>query len=394
MKIAFIGIRGIPATYGGTETYVERISKYLASQGDEVVVYCKTSDTRATKDAYDKHYSDNIKRVEIPSIPTKHLDNISRSFLSTIHACFDRRIDVVQFNNVGPAIFSILPRLFGKKVVGAIRAIDSQREKWNPLAKLFLRFCDYITVTIPHATSVNSLAMKEYYFQKYGKDTIYIPNGLDIPKVKLKPDLISQWNLKEKNYILFAARLEPEKGCHTLIKAYEQAIAQTGSDIKLAIAGHRGFSNEYYNELVNHQNEQIQFLGHIDPDKGLEELFDNAYAFILPSSVEGMSNSFLSAMAHGIPTVVSDIPENLALYDNTPISEDLNGRPGLSFKLENADDLAEKLIYLINNPDEAEKRGQMLKEHVKENFALDTMCANTRKIYSDIVPAKNTRGNS
>lgn len=167
MKIAFVGTRGIPASYGATETYVDRLAQNFAGKGDQVVVYCKKSASLAEKQERDALYPENAKRIEIPSIPTKHLDNISRPFLSTLHACFDRHIEVVQFNNVGPSFFSLLPRHFGKKVVGAIRTIDSQREKWNFVAKSFLRFCDFVTVNVPHATTVNSLTMKEYYFKKY-----------------------------------------------------------------------------------------------------------------------------------------------------------------------------------------------------------------------------------
>lgn len=390
MKIAFIGTRGIPANYGGTETYVDRLTQYLAGRGDQVVVYCKKSSSLAERKERDSLYPENVKRIEIPSISTKHLDNISRSFLSTLHACFDRNVDVVQFNNVGPAFFSFLPRLFGKKVVGAIRAIDSQRDKWNFMAKAFLRFCDFVTVKVPHVTTVNSQAMKDYYFKKYNEDTIYIPNGVKIPDSEVNPEFIRQFALDRKNYVLFAARLEPEKGCHTLIEAYKKAIAETGSDLKLAIAGHQGFSVDYYNRLFDEKSDRIIFLGYVDSQANLAELFDNAYAFVLPSSVEGMSNSLLNAMAYAVPSVVSDIPENLALFEDAPFNGSLKDQPGLSFRLEDADDLSKKLVYLFSNPEDAVTRGKLLKDHVSRNFSLETMCDNTRRVYLELVADADT----
>ncbi|MCB1757623.1 MAG: glycosyltransferase family 4 protein [Gammaproteobacteria bacterium] len=385
MKIAFIGTRGVPANYGGTESYVEKLTHYFASEGDEVVVYCKKSDNKQEKARLDAMFPDNVKRVEMPSIPTKHLDNITRSFFSTLHACLDRKIDVVQFNNAGPSFFAIIPRLFGKKVVGAIRAIDSQREKWNFLAKAFLRFCDFLIVKVPHATTVNSMAMKEYYGEKYNAETAYIPNGVVVPDAKIPASVIHEYGLQEKKYILFAARLEPEKGCHVLIDAYKKAVAETGSDIKLAIAGHTGFTSDYFNALFSQKSDDIKFLGYVDANERLSELFDHAYAFVLPSSVEGMSNSLLKAMAHGVPSVVSDIPENLAVFDEAPFDEALGDRPGLSFRLDDVDDLAARLVELFNDAEKAALRGRLLKEHVEKHFTMARMFEDTRKVYTDLL---------
>lgn len=385
MKIAFVGTRGIPADYGGTETYVDRLTQNLAARGDDVVVYCKKSSSPAERREKDALYPGNVTRVEMPSIATKHLDNLTRSFFSTVHVCLDRDVQVVQFNNVGPAFFSVLPRLFGKRVVGAIRAIDAQREKWNPLAKAFLRFCEFVTLRVPHVATVNSLAMQEYYREKYGKETIYIPNGALIPSAGFEPDFIRQFSLSRKGYVLFAARLEPEKGCHTLIDAFQKAVAETGSDLKLAIAGHKGFTPGYHAGLRAQESDNIKFLGYVDGQQDLAELFDNAYAFVLPSSVEGMSNSLLTAMAHAVPSVVSDIPENLALFEDAPVDEALNDRPGLSFRLEDAEDLSRKLAYLFTNPQEAALRGNLLKAHVTRTYSMETMCDNTRRIYAELV---------
>ncbi len=385
MKIAFIGTRGVPANYGGTETYVDRLTKYLAAEGDEVIVYCKTSSSPEEKKRLDALYPENVKRVEIWSIPSKHLDNITRSFISTLHVCLDRSVDVVQFNNVGPALFSFMPRIFGKKVVGAIRAIDSQRGKWNFAAKAFLRFCDFLTVKVPHTTTVNSLAMKKYYLEKYNEETIYIPNGFEINEDPSKNANLEAFGLKPKGYILFAARLEPEKGCHTLIEAYKKTVERTGTDLKLAIAGHTGFTSDYYSAIEREQSDSIKLLGYVEPDKGLNLLFSQAYAFVLPSSVEGMSNSLLSAMAYAIPSVVSDIPENLALFDDTETNAQLNDYPGLSFHLEDSESLSEKLECLVNDAGEAELRGQLLREHVNTYFSLSIMCKSTKEVYLDLL---------
>lgn len=380
--MAQLGTRGIPARYGGTETYVENLSLYLASQGDEVVVYCK----KGNCSDQDVCFPPNIHLIEVPSIPTKHLDNITRTFLSTIQACLDPAIDLVQFNNVGPSFFSFLPRLFGKKVVGAVRAIDSSRAKWNPLASRFLRLCERLVLIWPHATTVNAVSIQQHYLDKHRAQTYYIPNGVDVSQGTYMPQGIYEWGLTERDYILFAARLEPEKGCHTLIAAFNHLIsnARAPGSLRLVIAGSMDRRSKYVQELLRNQSERIVFTDHVSGET-LAELYQNAFAFVLPSAVEGMSNSLLVAMAHGVPVVVSNIPENLAVIEEVPYSDALQDRPGLSFELDDPIDLAEKMHILLKDPEAARQRGSLLRSHAMNHFSVESMGEQTRRLYESLL---------
>lgn len=382
MKVALIGTRGIPATYGGTETYVQHIAYYLAERGDQVVVYCEKSKDAATWAAAESAVPANVQRIELPSIGTKHLDNLVRSFLSALHASFRSDIDLVQFNNVGPSLFCFLPRLCGKVTVCAIRAIDSKREKWGGLAQAFLRVCEFVSLKVPDATTVNGIPMRDHYKERYGVDTVYIPNGVNIPKPddEYPQDLLREHALKRKRFVLFAARLEPEKGCHTLVEAFTQAIGEVETDVKLVIAGHQGFSTDYATSLRSLASDRVLFVGNLDSLR-LNALYDAALAFVLPSSVEGMSNSLLAAMAHGLPVVVSDIPENVAVISDAPFCEELGDFPGLQFKLNCVNDLAEKLVLLMTDGAGAELRGRLLREHVRQNYTLPQMLEETKRLY-------------
>ncbi len=383
-----IGTRGVPASYGGTETYVQHIAYRLAERGDEVVVYCKKAEDAVARETAEASVPTNVQRIELPSIGGKHLDNLVRSFLSALHACLFSGADVVQFNNVGPSLFCFLPRLFGKVTVCAVRAIDSKREKWNPLAQAFLRFCEYVALKVPNATTVNGKSMRDYYLTKYRVHTIYIPNGVELPTSQGESEkLILEYGLRTRGFILFAARLEPEKGCHTLIEAYLKVIATIPTDVKLVIAGHQGFSTEYVRSLHLSESDRVLFVGNLDSGR-LNVLYENALGFVLPSSVEGMSNSLLAAMAHGLPVIVSDIPENAAVIDDAPFSEELDDHPGIQFKLNSADDLAKKLGVLIRNPAAAELRGQLLREHVRRTYTLRQMIEETRSLYSKLLSGR------
>ncbi len=391
MKIALLGTRGIPPCYGGTETYVDYLSRYLAATGDEVVVYCRRLPQKERQKAL-RAYPSAIKRIEIPSIESKHLDNLIRSLLSAIHVAFDPDVDLVQINNPGPCLFSFIPRMMGKKVVGAMRALDAQREKWDRLSSILLKSGELFSLKFAHVTTVNSLAMQAYFFETYHARTVYIPNGVQLPQILPEPDLITKQGLSKKAYLLFMARLEPEKQCHTLIRAFNKIKDMPeAKGFKLAIAGHRGLSEGYYQQLrTMADDDRIKFLGFAS-GKLKEELLANAYGFILPSSVEGMSNSLLSAMAYGIPSIVSDIPENAAVINGAETDPRLNDFPGMLFGLADADDLAEKILCLLADPEKAQLRGTLLRKHVAYNFELETMGKKTKNVYKKLLSKKNKR---
>ena len=389
MKIALLGTRGIPPRYGGTETYVEYLSLHLAAQEDKAAVYCQKLPKNATLAKLNKKYPDSIRRIEIPTIASKHLDNLIRSFISAIHVSFDPEVDVVQFNNAGPCLFSFIPRLVGKKVVGAMRALDFRREKWDGFSSAMLQLGEFISIRFAHVTTVNSLAMQSYFLDRYNAATSYIPNGVELPTTRPEPNLITDFGLEKGNYLLFMARLEPEKGCHTLVQAFQMIKDRPeAKGFNLAIAGHEGQSLDYYSQLCEQtsQDERIKILGFAS-GRLKDELLANAYAFILPSSVEGMSNSLLSAMAYGLPCIVSDIPENTAVIDVAKKDSSLEDYPIMIFELGNADDLADKLSCLFADPEKAKLWGRLLKQHVFENFRLETMGKNTRKVYQQLLKA-------
>jgi glycosyltransferase involved in cell wall biosynthesis len=381
VKIAFIGTRGIPPNYGGSETYVEQLALQLVARGDEVWVYGSPLPPDPKLRERVGAYPPGIHRVEVPTIRTKHADNFVRSLLATLHVCFQRQVEVVEFNNMGPAMFSFLPRLFGKKVVGSIRAMDSHRQKWGFFARLYLRLCERLICIFPHATTSNSLAIVEYYRSRHGVTVHYTPNGVAFPDTRSNCRRIESFGLQRGGFLLYVARLVPEKGCHVLISAWQQ-VQWPG--MKLVIAGGESFASDYAAQLKRSAGEGILFMGHVGGEL-LDELFSNAYAFVLPSAIEGMSNSLLSAMAHGRPVVVSDIAENIAVVEGAEAAPDSGEAPALVFRLGDVGDLAEKLEKLRDEAGQLDWRGMHLQEHVRRNFTWEKSADRSRSIYKDLL---------
>ncbi len=365
MKIAYIVLKGMPLG-GGIEKYTEEIGARLVEKGHEVVVY-----TMRHYSARDGMYRGMLIKT-VPTLKFRSIEKIFASFIATIKSIVEREIDIVHFHAFGPALFCFIPRLFGKKVIVQGHGLEWKRSRWNLGGKLFLRLAEIPSVKLPHCITVVSHVQKDYLSKKYGIESIYIPTGVNPPQVE-KPDLINhQLRLHGNDYILFAARLVREKGAHYIIEAYNRIKP----DLKLVIAGDAQHENSYKSELLNlaKGNKNIIFTGFVT-GKMLYELFSNCYIFVLPSEVEGLPIVLFEALSYGNCCLVSDIPENLEALNNL----------GYVFKNKNASDLAEKLVYLINNPDAVETVKEPAKKYILENYLWDKIAVDFEELYRNLL---------
>jgi glycosyltransferase involved in cell wall biosynthesis len=362
MKIAMIGQKGIPATYGGIERHVEEVGARLAARGHEVTVYCRYYYTRVK----DRHRG--VKLIRLPSIKTKHLDTATHCALSTLDVVL-RGYDIVHFHALGPSLFSILPRLAGAKTLVTVHGLDWQREKWGRFASWVLKRCEYTAVSFPTRTIVVSRSLQEYFREKYGVESTVIPNGTNIPTPRALSKLKKK-GLEAGKYILFVGRLVPEKGCHFLIDAYKEL----DTDAKLVIAGGSSFSSEYVESLKQHASDRILLLDYVYGD-ALEELWSNALMVVLPSTLEGLSISLLEALSYGKCALVSDIPENLEVVEDC----------APSFRSKDVDDLRSKMEALLASPELLAEYEEKAKEHILRRFTWDGVTNSIEQVYSELL---------
>ena len=225
LRIAFIGGRGVVSQYSGIETYYEEVGRRLAAMGHDVTAYCRTYFTPPKKE------HQGMKVVRMPTIRSKHLETLVHTFLSTVHV-LAQPCDIVHYHALGPALFSFIPRLAGKKTVVTVQGLDWQRRKWGRVASAVLRRGERAAVSLPTSTMVVSRTLQRHYRDVYGRETFYVPNG-GLLRERHCSDKIFDWDLEPGKYILFLGRFSPEKGCHLLVEAYEEL----DTDIKLVMAG-------------------------------------------------------------------------------------------------------------------------------------------------------------
>lgn len=371
MKIAMIGQKGIPSRAGGVEIHVEELSKRLAGPDCRIEVYCR----KGYCDEKPEFTPDTGITVKYtPYIRSKHLDAITHTFTATLRALFSN-CDIFHYHALGPSTLAFIPRIFRKKVVCTVHGLDWQRVKWGKFASRYLKFGEYASAKFAHRTISVSRNLAEYYQQKYKIDTAFIPNGIQRPEL-LNPKIIKEkYDLDADGYILFLARLVPEKGAHYLIEAYNRL----NTPKKLVIAGGTSHTDDYASSLSSMagENNQIIFTGFVK-DEELAELYSNAYFYVLPSDVEGMPISLLEAMSYGNCCLVSDIPENT----------DVIGSFGYTFKKADIADLASKMETLLIDKSLVSDIRQFSANYILNKYNWEQTAAQTRNIYDGLTAAK------
>lgn len=299
-KIAIVGAKGLPPEFPGTsgvEFYLSDRLLLLARLGIRVVCYVRTWATPANTTVYRR-----AVLIRFPSFATKHLDAVSHSFISTLHACFSSA-DAVWYQSTGPAMFSFLPRLFGKKVFVTIHTLEWKREKWGWLAKTALLGSEWIAARAAHKVFVVSRPLADYW-----KNTRHFQAIVDVPMAlpakKAPPNIIrTKYGLHAGGYVLYLGRFVPEKRIEWIIRAFRQV---PGTNFRLVLAGGVHQLQDYKNKLTRliQNDPRILLTGWVF-GKEKEELLSNCRFFVLPSSVEG-NPTVLYELPGDRPVLVSD----------------------------------------------------------------------------------------
>jgi glycosyltransferase involved in cell wall biosynthesis len=304
LRIAMIGQRGVPATFGGVERHVEEIGARLVQRGHEVTVFCRDGYADAELLVHR-----GMRLRHLPAMPMKHFEAISHSVASATLA-LGRRFDVVHYHAVGPGLASPLTRyLSGARVVLTVHGLDGQREKWGAAASRVLGLATWLSARVPHATVVVSKDLAAHYRTTYGRETEWITNGVERAEHRPAGEFLRGLGLTPGGYLLFVGRLVPEKAPDVLLRAFAQV---PDPDARLVIAGGSSFTDGYEAELkqLASADPRVILPGYVYGDS-LRELYSGAGAFVLPSNLEGLPLTLLEAASYALPLVVSDISPHL-----------------------------------------------------------------------------------
>ena len=372
MKIAMIGQKGVPGKFGGVETHVTELSTRLVRAGHTVIAYARRWYTPKGSAMFN-----GIRVVRLPSLHTKCLDTITHTFMAVLHAVIFVRPDIYHFHGVGPSLLAWMPRLLAPRatVITTFHSVDRFHDKWGVFARFMLKLGERAALAFAHTTIAVSKTIAEYAKTEYDGTAVYIPNGITPQRVSTDPILLEPFGLEPFGYVLMVSRLVPHKGAHTLIDAWKIAKEKNPSlfrTLKLAIVGGSAFTDEYVRKLEAQAatDPSIVMTGY-QAGETLEALFAGARFVAHPSTSEGLPIAVLEAMSFGKAVIASDIPEN----------QEVVGDYGMTFKVNDAVDLADKLTDLVRDPMQAASLGHVARTFVEDVFNWDDIAAEVLSIY-------------
>ncbi len=371
VSIAFLGHKKLDRS-GGIEVVVTELTTRMAALGYDVACYNRRGHHVSGKEFDDtnlnslKEYQ-GVKIKTVPTIQAKGLAAMSSSFFATMCVAFGK-YDVVHFHAEGPCAMLWLPKLFGKRCIATVHGLDHQRAKWGFVARNYIMMGEKCAVKFADEIIVLSKGVQEYFKDTYGRETKFIPNGVNCPIVRETELMNEKYGLAKDSYILFLGRLVPEKGLRYLVQAYKNVK----TDKKLVIAGGASDTDEFMAELKKMAagDDRIIFTGFVQGQL-LDELYSNAYIYTLPSDLEGMPLSLLEAMSYGNCCLVSDIAECAEVIEDKAVI----------FQKSNVDDLKGKLQMLCDNPELVAVYKKEAADFICTKYNWDDVVARTLELY-------------
>lgn len=378
-----IGQKGIPAVQGGVERHVHDLSVRLSEHGHKVVVYARTWYTGAKG----TDTVQGITRVHVPTIRTKHLDTITHVFVSTVHALFGG-YDIIHYHGVGPALLAWIPRIFAPKtkVIITFHSIDRFHKKWNWFAKLMLRLGERAACVYAHDTIAVSRGIAKYTRETYEYETTYIPNGVELPEKNIDDAHLASFGLTKNTYIVMISRLVPHKGAHVLIEAFKQLKNQNIENkeiqvLKLVIVGGAAYTDEYVRELHLAAG-SVNDIVFTDFQSGevLDQLYHHARVMVHPSLNEGLPITVLQGMSHGLPVLVSGIPEHREVVTDERMLFHENDVRSLTTVLEN---------FMKLEKEECKKIGKQNYARIQERYDWEHVVGEVESVYRNTLHTRD-----
>ena len=368
LKIAVVGTRGIPATYGGVERHCEELYTRLVNLGHEVTIYTRSYYINKDKTDYN---GVKLKGISTPDI--KGFAAFLHSMVSAIYASFSDA-DIIHFHSQGPSLFTIFPWFLApkKKVGFTCHGIDWQRDKWNIIGKTVIKMGEFASAKFTHFKIGVSQYLVDYYKEKYNVQLKKIFNGVNIPEKTYLSIENNKWNLEPDRYLIFVGRLVPEKGIDILIDAFKQV----DTELKLAIVGDSAGTDDYVKNLhkLAKGDERIIFTSFVYGDE-LKALYSNAMAYVSTSKLEGLPLTVLEAMSYSLPVLLSDIESHLEVVN-------IKDTSGISFKVNSVESAKNAIsIFLSYTEDQISQMKLSARKTVENDFSWDIAAKETEKVY-------------
>jgi glycosyltransferase involved in cell wall biosynthesis len=362
---AFGGFRSIPPKAGGagSDKFAFDLYPKIVKRGHSLTAYCRIypGDNDVLHDEYE-----GVKIKYFKTVNKAGFDTLLHSAKATFDVIFRNKADVVHLHSGANSIWAFFLRLAGKRVVVSQFAMDWKRDKWPWYGKMFYIFSNYLTAYFPNKVVFDNIYTKEYFENKFSRKFDFIPYGSEVKSPPDNIDVVTRLGLKSSEYFLFVGRFIPDKGLHLLIEAFQNL----NTNKKLVLIGGSPNPSAYELEIKNVKDDRIIFPGYIYGDE-TNILMKNAYAYVQPSLIEGLSPVILTVMGLGTPLLCSDIKENTFI----------TGENAVTFNSGNAISLQEKLLFLLENPELIKMKASAGLIDIKSRFNWEVITDSYIKLF-------------
>ena len=309
MRIAILGTRGIPASYGGFETFAEHLATRLVARGHDVTVYCRAHYVSPRQLEFH-----GVSLEVLPTIRHKYFDTVIHTLLSSIHAV-TKRFDVALICNAANAPFAPILRFTGTPVAINVDGLEHKRKKWGALGRRYYRMAEYLSTILPNEMVTDAQVIQNYYLARHKTNSTMIAYGSEVER---RPDRSSvrKWRVEPNRYVLYVSRLEPENNAHLVIEAFKRVRTA----YRLLVVGDAPYAENYINDLKQRAkgDKRIIFTGFVF-GQDYRALQQNAYCYVHATEVGGTHPALLEAMGYGNCVLTLATPENIEVVGDAGI---------------------------------------------------------------------------
>lgn len=360
MRIAILGTRGIPASYGGFETFAEHLSTRLVARGHDVTVYCRAHYVSPRQLEYH-----GVRLKVLPTIRHKYFDTVVHTFLSAIHAV-SGRYDAALICNCANAPFSPILRLTGTPVAINVDGLEHKRKKWGRLARRYYRFAEYLSTLLPNEMVTDAQVIQDYYLARHNTQSTMIAYGSEVER---RPDraTVRKWRVEPNRYVLYVSRLEPENNARLVIEAFKKVRTA----FRLLVVGDAPYAENYISSLKAQArgDKRIIFTGFVF-GQDYRALQQNAYCYVHATEVGGTHPALLEAMGYGNCVLTLATPENMEVV----------GEAGVPYIDEF--DLAEKLQRVLRDGSLVQAYRNRAQQRIQSHYDWDKVVDQYEQLFA------------
>jgi len=362
-RIALLGGRGIPARYGGYETFTEELAPRLVERGFAVTVYGRSHYVRGASREYR-----GVRLVVLPTLRTKHLDTPVHTLLACLHAARER-FDAALVVNAANAMFVPLLELAGIPTLLNVDGIEKRRAKWGRAGRGVYALSERLATLVPSRLVTDAEVIRAHYLSRYGAESTAIGYGVQ-PRLDGSTRLLRHLGVEPRRYVLYVSRFEPENNPHRVAAAWQHARTR----LPLVMVGGAPYQSRFIAGFTRDADPRVLFPGAIY-GRGYRQLLSHAFAYVHATEVGGTHPALVEAMGYGNCCLVHDTPEN----------RETAGDAALYFRVDDPRMLASQVDLLEAQPARVAKLRAAAAARARRQFDWERVADAYAKLFGEVI---------